>query len=922
LLGAQTDRRSGNRRATALWAGFAILTLVLVTEIVTEITLTEMRRLVLNTHEVIGGIERLRSSLIEAVAARRSQALRSDERAQAALNDAVGAVRSGYARLRALTADDSSQRARVDRLDSPVASFLDRVLAASAARNRQGLDLLREQRIAEQEQTAYSGIVALLNGTRRAELNLLAERRTTARSISNHARSAEALGVVISVAILLMVFRQLRREIALREQSERALRESESRLATTLDSIGDGVIVTDTHGHITRMNPVAERLTGFTLVEARSRPFAEVFPVIDERTRKPVEDLVQRVLREGGMVGLANHTALCARDGTERPVADSAAPIRDLAGRLTGVVMVFRDMSEERLAERRVQEATAFLDSIVENLPNMVFVKDPQELRFMRFNKAGEELLGVPRHALIGKNDYDLFPEQQAKFFQDKDRDVLARRVLVDIPEEPIKTPGGERWLHTKKIPILDDAGRPLYLLGISEDITQKKTTAEELLRAKTELEQRVAARTRDLRDANEELTKEIHDRRQAEAALQKSEQLLRQSQKMEAVGRLAGGVAHDFNNLLSVILTYGDLVQRSRPVGSTMRAEVEQITRAGARAADLTRQLLAFSRQQMLAPKIVDLNSSLDSMHKMLRRLIGEDIELRTLPTAGLASVKVDPGQIEQVIVNLAVNARDAMPNGGMLTIETANVELDATYAAQHPGVKPGPHIMLAVTDTGVGMDRDIQTRIFEPFFTTKEQGKGTGLGLSTVFGIVQQSGGSIWVYSEPEQGTTFKIYLPRAYDVAPHSSAQPSRSVSVRGTETVLLVEDDEQVRTLAKTVLERSGFRVLAADGCDQALRFEAAFDEPIQLLVTDVVMPRMSGRQLAEQLSRHRPSMKVLYMSGYTDDTVVYHGVLDAGIQFLQKPLTPEGLTRKVREVLDAPPGYDKTSAQRELPLDQA
>jgi two-component system cell cycle sensor histidine kinase/response regulator CckA len=343
--------------------------------------------------------------------------------------------------------------------------------------------------------------------------------------------------------------------------------------------------------------------------------------------------------------------------------------------------------------------------------------------------------------------------------------------------------------------------------------------------------------------------------------------------------------------------------VQRALPVGSTMRAEVEQITRAGMRAADLTRQLLAFSRQQMLAPKIVDLNASLDSMDKMLRRVIGEDIELRTLPSQSLARVKVDPSQMEQVIVNLAVNARDAMPSGGILTIETANVVLDATYAAEHPEIKPGPHIMLAVTDTGAGMDRETQARIFEPFFTTKEQGKGTGLGLSTVFGIVQQSGGSVWVYSEPGHGTTFKIYLPCALTPAPHVST-PSGPVSAAGTETVLLVEDDDQVRSLAKTVLERSGFRVIAASGCEEALRFEAAFKDTIQLLVTDVVMPLMSGRQLAEQLSRLRPGMKVLFMSGYTDDTVVHHGVLDAGIQFLQKPLTPEGLTRKVREVLDA------------------
>ena len=564
-----------------------------------------------------------------------------------------------------------------------------------------------------------------------------------------------------------------------------------------------------------------------------------------------------------------------------------------------------REQSElaRRGAEQRVHAANVFLDSIIENLPNMVFVKEPNDLRFVRLNKAGEELLGKPSSSMIGKNDFDFFPREQAEFFQEMDRDVLAQRRLLDIPVEPIQTSSGPRWLHTKKIPILDDNGQPLYLLGISEDVTEKHAIAEELLRAKAELEQRVEDRTRDLRAANEELKREVCERQKAIAALHKSEQQLRQSQKMEAIGRLAGGVAHDFNNLLSVILSYSQLMLRALPRDSALRGEVEQITRAGARATDLTRQLLAFSRQQVLVPKIVDLNSSLDSMHRMLRRLIGEDVELRTLPAVGLGKVRVDPGQIEQVIVNLAINSRDAMPGGGILTIETANVDLDAAYAADHPGVNPGPHVMLAVSDSGVGMDRETQARIFEPFFTTKEQGKGTGLGLSTVFGIVQQSGGSTWVYSEPGQGTTFKIYLPRVNGVESQISSSSFQRLILGGTETVLLVEDDEQVRSLAQTVLERSGFRVIAASGCEEALRVEATYHEPIQLLLTDVVMPRMSGRQLAERLSRQRPRMKVLFMSGYTDDTVVHHGVLDAGIQFLQKPLTPEGLTRKVREVLD-------------------
>jgi PAS domain S-box-containing protein len=903
-LNTQSNRSKGNRRAGALGVALALLGVVFAIELWTETTLSVMRARVLRTDDVVRCIQQLHTRLVETVASRRAHALNPQPRTRKAVADALNATRHEQSRLHVLAAgEDDEQLARIDQVDPLIEHLLESVDAASAARSRDSFDLAREQQIGADEDLNEVSVATALDVILYTELRLLAARQASARQFSAQAGIAEALGVVISVCLLLVVLRQLRHEIALRERSELALRESEMRLGTTLDSIGDGVIVTDTQARVTRMNPVAERLTGMRLADALDKPFSEVFPVIDERTREPADDPVQRVLREGASVGLTNHTALRARDGTERPVADSAAPVRDAAGNLTGVVMVFRDMSEERIAERRISEASAFLDSIVENLPNMVFVKEPNDLRFVRLNKAGEELLGTPRSALLGKNDFDFFPIAQAQFFQAKDRAVLAQRTLLDIPEEPIKTPAGNRWLHTKKIPILDADGNARYLLGISEDITDRKAIAEELLRAKADLELRVEQRTRDLRSANEELKREMNERRVAEQALQKSESQLRQAQKMEAIGRLAGGIAHDFNNMLSVILSYADLVMRSLPLASPMRAEVEQITLAGARAADLTRQLLAFSRQQVLMPKLIDLNASLDAMHKMLRRLIGEDIELRTLPCSGLARVRVDPGQIEQVIVNLAVNARDAMPKGGILSIETANVELDAMYASEHPGVKAGPHVMLAVSDSGVGMDRDTQARIFEPFFTTKEQGKGTGLGLSTVFGIVRQSGGSIWVYSELNRGTTFKLYLPCASNTDLLSGLSSARPVTFNGSETVLLVEDDEQVRVLAKVVLERSGFHVIAAAGCEEALKVEAAYDHPIQLLLTDVVMPRMSGRQLAELLAKQRPSMKVLFMSGYTDDTVVHHGVLEAGVQFLQKPLTPEGLTRKVREVLD-------------------
>jgi two-component system cell cycle sensor histidine kinase/response regulator CckA len=380
-------------------------------------------------------------------------------------------------------------------------------------------------------------------------------------------------------------------------------------------------------------------------------------------------------------------------------------------------------------------------------------------------------------------------------------------------------------------------------------------------------------------------------------------EDQLRQAQKMEAVGQLAGGIAHDFNNLLTAILGCTQLLLHATPPEDARREDVEEIKNAGLRAAELTRQLLAFSRRQVLAPKLLDLNAVVANMDKMLRRLIGEDVALATELAADLGPVSADPGQLEQVLLNLAVNARDAMPQGGRLTIATANVLLTEEYAERHHRLPPGHYVLLAVSDTGIGMDEATQKHLFEPFFTTKEVGKGTGLGLATVYGIVKQSGGYIWVYSEPDHGTTVRVYLPRVPGAAePLPAAEPAPELR-RGTETVLLVEDATPVRTLARKSLENCGYRVLdAADG-RAALELSAHHAGGIDILVTDVVMPGMSGRELAERLAPLRPGMRVLYTSGYTDDAMVHQGVLRSGVAFLQKPFVPESLARKVREVLD-------------------
>ncbi len=386
---------------------------------------------------------------------------------------------------------------------------------------------------------------------------------------------------------------------------------------------------------------------------------------------------------------------------------------------------------------------------------------------------------------------------------------------------------------------------------------------------------------------------------------LRSLEEQLRQSQKMEAVGRLAGGIAHDFNNLLTAINGYCDLILEDLSAQDPLRPDLLEIRRAGERAATLTRQLLAFSRKQVLEPRVINLNTIVQNMDNMLRRLLGEDIELHTHFQPNVGLVKADPGQLEQVILNLAVNARDAMPKGGKLTIETSNAVLDEDYARTHQTVVPGCHTLLAVSDTGCGMDSETQAHLFEPFFTTKDPGKGTGLGLSMVYGIVKQSGGSIWVYSEPEQGSTFKIYLPSLQEaLEPDASPEPPEKLA-NGSETVLVVEDENAVRSFTRMVLQRSGYQVIEASNGEEALSLAREQPGEIQLLVTDMVMPGMGGRQVAEALEQQRPGVRVLYLSGYTENAIVQRGSLGSELPFLQKPFTMEALLRKVRQVLDQP-----------------
>lgn len=498
-----------------------------------------------------------------------------------------------------------------------------------------------------------------------------------------------------------------------------------------------------------------------------------------------------------------------------------------------------------------------------ENAKDAIYVHDLNG-HYLMVNKAGEELIGYTRDEILQMRISDVVPRSYLDQIHAKLKKKLADNSLTIYEVEAIRKDGSRVPIEVSSRLIYEN-GVPVAVQGSARDITERK---------------------------------------RAEEALRASQLQLQQSQKLEAIGQLAGGVAHDFNNMLTAIIGYTDLSLRRVGLENSIRRNLEETKKAAERAAALVRQLLAFSRKQILEPKILDLNEVVKDLHKMLTRLIGENIQLATRLEAKLGSVKADPCQVEQIIVNLVVNARDAMPRGGKVTIETANVTLADQTALRHVSLRPGEHVMLAVSDTGVGMDQETQARIFEPFFTTKDIGKGTGLGLSTVYGIVKQSGGNIWVYSEPGLGTVFKVYLPRIDDATANSLEKLAQEANApRGSETILLVEDEDVVRGLTRKILMQAGYNVLDAQSGEEAIRLCRAHTGPIDLLLTDVVMPEISGKEVADRMLELRPAIRVLFMSGYTDEAIVQHGVLDANVKFIQKPFTWVGLTRKVREVLN-------------------
>jgi PAS domain S-box-containing protein len=641
-----------------------------------------------------------------------------------------------------------------------------------------------------------------------------------------------------------------------RKRAEQALMESESRKDAILKSALDCVITIDHEGKVIDFNPAAELTFGYAGQEVVGRRLADL--IVPPGQRALHKTGLARYLATGSSTILGKRMELTAMraDGSEIPIELTITAIGELPHPTFTAFM--RDLTQRKRADAELRESEERYRALVENAHDIIYEHD-LEGHYTSANKAGERITGYSREESLKLS----FAQTLAPEYLEKARRMVRRKLAgekMTAYDLEIIAKDGKRIALEVNTSLVFKNGIPVSVQGIARDVTQRKLLEEQL----------------------------------------------RQSQKLEAIGQLAGGVAHDFNNLLTVIGGYSDLLIRRMPADSPLRPQVEEIKKAGDRASGLTRQLLAFSRKQILQPKVLDLNTVVSDLDKMLRRLIGEDIDLLTITEPRLGQVKADPGQIEQVVMNLIVNARDAMPDGGKITIETANVVFTEDYAQHHAQCVSGSYVMLAMSDTGCGIDPEIRSRIFEPFFSTKGAGKGTGLGLSTVYGIVVQSGGNIWVYSEAGKGTTFKIYLPRVDEAIEESAARERLGAPPQGTETLLLVEDESQVRQIAHQILESLGYAVLVAENGEQALGIGEQYQEKIHLMVTDVVMPQMGGPELVKRLAPSRPDLRVLYMSGYTDDAIVRHGLMDERLEFIQKPFTADALARKVRKALDSRP----------------
>jgi two-component system cell cycle sensor histidine kinase/response regulator CckA len=633
---------------------------------------------------------------------------------------------------------------------------------------------------------------------------------------------------------------RIRRELFEREQLFRLISDNATDMIAVVDMEGRRIYNSSSYQTVLGYSP--EELQGSSSLE-------QIHPDDREQVKRATEES-----RATGM-GQTLQYRIRHKNGTWRVLESTASVIRNAKGRAEKFVIVNRDITERNLALEALRLADADFRSVVENAPYGIY-RTNSEGQLFRVNPALQKILGYEDSAELLKANLELQIFRSAPEYRRLLE--LLNRVddFKDVEAEWKRKDGTPITVLCSGRRIVRD-GQPVHFEMFVEDITEKRIL----------------------------------------------ERQLRMTSKMEAVGRLSGGIAHDFNNLLGVIIGYSQVLKRALGLENPLTEHAIEIEKAGDRAAALTRQLLAFSRQQILTPTVLNLNDLVVDMQKMLPRLIREDIAVSTGLDEQLGSVRADRNQVEQVILNLAVNARDAMPTGGRLRIDTKNVHLDDLYARSHPGAKPGEYVCLSVTDSGTGMDSETIAHIFEPFFTTKELGKGTGLGLATVYGIVKQSGGYVWVDSEPGKGAAFQVFLPRVAQIADLQAVRPYSNENLRGSETILLVEDAEPLRKLAFSFLCSHGFKVLSAPDAEEALKIAAAHPGAIQLLVTDVVMPGQNGRVLAERLVASYPGIKVLYISGYNDSFIAGHGILDPGSILLNKPFTEEALIHKVREVLD-------------------
>jgi PAS domain S-box-containing protein len=643
---------------------------------------------------------------------------------------------------------------------------------------------------------------------------------------------------------------RIRRKLVQREELFRLISENAADLIAVVDMQGNRIYNSLSY----------EKVLGYSAEELKkSSSFEQIHPEDMERVKAAAQEA-----RATG-VGRPMEYRIRHKDGTWRTLESTASLIRNEKGEPENFVIVNRDVTERKHAAEALRRSEASFRSAIVDAPYGIFRANLTG-EFLMVNAALEKMLGYGSQEELLEASLTTSIYRYPAEHQRISELFLSDKHFKDVEVEWKRKNGSFITVRCSGWPVKGD--RSTYVEVFAEDVTERRVL----------------------------------------------ERQLRMAQKMEAIGRLSGGIAHDFNNLLGVIIGYIQVMKRSIAPGDTSYEYAEEIEKASQRAVSLTRQLLAFSRQQVLEPTILNLNSLVSDLEKMLPRMIGEDIQLNLLLDPAIGQVKADPGQIEQVLMNLAVNARDAMPDGGKLTIQTANAELDEAFVREHQGSISGKYVMLAVTDSGTGMDPETQAQIFEPFFTTKERDKGTGLGLATVYGVVKQSSGYIAVDSEKGKGASFKIYLPRIEQpvATPIEIHQPP--LTVHGCETVLLVEDAEPLRKLAHMFLRDSGYQVLTAAEGSEAERVAAQHPGPIHLLLTDVVMPGINGRVLAERLAPRHPDMKVLYMSGYTDSFIAGHGVLEEGVHLLHKPFTEEALMRKVRELLDA--GQDGKQAGNE------